>query len=70
MKSKMDSMSENKVWTLSDAPEGVKPNGCKWLFKKKIYMESKVVTYKVRLVTKGYRHVKVLTMMKLFHKLL
>ncbi len=22
MKSEMDSMSENKVWTLSDAPEG------------------------------------------------
>ncbi len=24
MKSEMNSMSENKVWTLSDAPEGVK----------------------------------------------
>ena len=55
MKSEMDSMSENKVWTLSDAPEGVKPIGCKWVFKKKTDMEGKVVTYKARLVAKGYR---------------
>ena len=50
MKSEMDSMSENKVWTLSYAPEG-----CKWVFKKKTNMEDKVVTYKARLVAKGYR---------------
>ena len=51
----MDSMSENKVWTLSDAPEGVKPIGCKWVFQKKADMEDKIVTYKTRLVAKGYR---------------
>ena len=55
MQSEMDSMSENKVWTLSDAPDGVKPIGCKWVFKKKTDMEGKVVTYKARLVAKGYR---------------
>ena len=33
MKSEMDSISENKVWTLSDAPEGVKLIGCKHVFK-------------------------------------
>ena len=33
MKSEMDSMSENKVWTLSDAPEGVKLIGCKHVLK-------------------------------------
>ena len=38
-----------------DAPDGVKPIGCKWVFKKKIDMEGKVVTYKVRLVAKGYQ---------------
>ena len=48
-------MSENKVWTLSDAPEGVKPIGCKWVFKKKTDVEGKVVTYKARLVAKGYQ---------------
>ena len=43
MQSEMDSMSENKVWTLTDAPDGVKPIGCKWVFKKK-------PTWKVRLL--------------------
>ena len=52
MKSKMDSMSENKVWTLSNAPEGVKPIRYKWVFKKKNDMECKEVTYKAKLVTK------------------
>ena len=40
---------------LSDAPEEVKPIGCKWVFKKKTDMEGKVVIYKARLVAKGYR---------------
>ena len=55
MQSEMDSMSENKVWTLTDAPDGVKPIGCKWVFKKKTDMEGKVVTYKARSVAKGYQ---------------
>ena len=54
MKSKMDSIYENKVWTLVDPPEGLKPIGCKWVFKKKIDMEGKVVTY----VTPQTRHLK------------
>ena len=54
MKSEKDSMYENQVWTLVDPPEGIKPIGCKWVFKKKTYMEDKVVTYKARLVVKGY----------------
>ena len=55
MKSEMDSMYEKHVWTLVDPLEGIKLIGCKWVFKKKTYMEGKVVTYKARLVTKGYR---------------
>lgn len=46
MNSEMDSMYENQVWTLVDPPEGVKPIGCKWIFKKKIDMEGKIQTYK------------------------
>ena len=70
MKSEMDFMSKNQVWTLLDAPEGVKPIRCKWVFKKKTNMERKVVTYKARLVAKCYQHVKILIMMKLFHQFL
>ena len=55
MKSKMDSMYTNQVWTLVDPPEGIKPIRCKWIFKKKTDMEGNVITYKARLVAKGYR---------------
>ena len=55
MKSEMDSMYTNQVWTLVDPPEGIKPIGCKWIFKKKMDMEGNVITYKARLVAKGYR---------------
>ena len=54
MKSEMDSMYTNQVWTLVDPPEGIKPIGCKWIFKKKTNMEGNVITYKSRLVAKGY----------------
>ena len=54
MKSEMDSMYTNQVWTLVDPPERIKPIGCKWIFKKKIDMEGNVITNKARLVAKGY----------------
>ena len=55
MKSEMDSMYDNQVWDLVDPPEGIKPIGCKWVFKKKTDMEGNVIPYKARLVAKGYR---------------
>ena len=55
MKSEMDSMYTNQVWTLVNPPEGIKPIGCKWIFKKKTNMEGNVITYKARLMAKGYR---------------
>ena len=53
MKSEMKSMKVNDVWTLVDPPEGVKPIGCKWVFKRKRGTNGKVETYKVCLVVKG-----------------
>ena len=38
----------------SSPPERIKPIGCKWIFKKKIGMEGNVITYKARLIAKGY----------------
>ncbi|KAM1729771.1 hypothetical protein ACFX12_020113 [Malus domestica] len=55
MKSEMDSMYQNQVWTLVDPPEGIVPVGNKWVFKKKIGVDGNVETYKARLVAKGYR---------------
>ncbi|KAL4272942.1 hypothetical protein GQ457_13G017820 [Hibiscus cannabinus] len=54
MRSEMDSMSETQVWTLVEPPEGIKPIGCKWFFKKKTDMDGNVQTYKERLVAKRF----------------
>ena len=55
MKSEIDSMYANQVWTLVDASEGVTSIGCKWIFKKKIRVDDEVETYKARLVAKDFR---------------
>ena len=54
MKSEMDSMHINHVWTLVEPPEGIVPIGCKWIYKRKIGADGKVETYKAWLVVKGY----------------
>ena len=54
MRSEMDAMHVNQVWTLVEPPEMVKPIRCKWVFKRKIDKDGKVQTYKARLVAKGY----------------
>ena len=43
-------MSQNKVWSLVDLPNGCRPIGCKWEFKTKGHLER----YKASLVPKGY----------------
>jgi hypothetical protein len=50
-------MSENQVWDLIDLPDGVKPIGCKWVFKIKTDKDGNVSVYKARLVAKGFRQV-------------
>ena len=50
MKSEMQSMYDNKVWNLVDPPKGAKVIGCKWVHKIKHDM-----TFKSRLVAKGFK---------------
>ena len=50
----MDSMYSNQIWELVDFPEGAKPIGCKWIYKRKRDAYGRMETYKVRLVAKGY----------------
>ena len=57
MESEIDSMYVNQVWDLVDMPEGVRPIGCKWVFKRKTDADGKVQTYKARLVAKGYSQI-------------
>ncbi|EXB95627.1 hypothetical protein L484_003312 [Morus notabilis] len=35
MKLEIESMYSNLVWQLIDLPEGIKPIGCKWIFKRR-----------------------------------
>ncbi|KAG8381639.1 hypothetical protein BUALT_Bualt06G0142500 [Buddleja alternifolia] len=57
MKSELESMYSNNVWELVEAPEGIKPIGCKWVYKRKRGMDGKVETFKARLVAKGYTQI-------------
>ncbi|KAL0288394.1 UNVERIFIED_CONTAM: Copia protein [Sesamum radiatum] len=54
MKSKMDSMGSNHVWTLVDPPKGIRPVGCKWVYKRKLGANGEVTAFKARLVAKRY----------------
>ena len=54
MNDEMKSMKNNDVWDLIELPEGVKPIGCKWIFKTKRDSKGNVERYKARLVAKGF----------------
>ncbi|KAL0396309.1 UNVERIFIED_CONTAM: Retrovirus-related Pol polyprotein from transposon TNT 1-94 [Sesamum calycinum] len=42
MKSEMDSMDSNQVWTLVDPSKGGKPVKCKWVYKRKLELMAKL----------------------------
>ncbi|KAL8089363.1 hypothetical protein AgCh_038981 [Apium graveolens] len=54
MESEMESIFSNQVWELVEPPNGVKPIGYKWIYKKKRGSDKKVKAWKARLVAKGY----------------
>ena len=54
MKSEFDSMYSNQVWDLVKAPNGIKPIGCTWVYKRKRGIDEKFETFKERLVVKWY----------------
>ncbi|KAH9723682.1 hypothetical protein KPL70_007199 [Citrus sinensis] len=54
MNQEMESMYSNKVWELVEAPNGVKPIGCKWIYKRKRGVDGRVKTFKARLVAEGF----------------
>ncbi|KAL0440194.1 UNVERIFIED_CONTAM: Retrovirus-related Pol polyprotein from transposon RE2 [Sesamum latifolium] len=54
MKSKMDSMGSNQVWTLVNPPKGVKSVECKWVYKRKLGADGEFTAFKARLVAIGY----------------
>lgn len=54
MESEIKSIIHNQVWTRVDRPPGVKPIGCRWIFKVKHDKDGKAIRYKARLVAKGF----------------
>ena len=54
MKDEMKSMKDNEVWDLVELFEGVKPIGCKWIFKTKKDSKGNIERYKARLVAEGF----------------
>ena len=54
MVDEMLSLHKNEAGDLVELLAGRKPIGRKWVFKKKMNVEGKVVKYKARLVAKGY----------------
>ena len=54
MNQEYKSIQDNKVWELVPLLEGVKPIGCKWIFKTKRDSNGNVERYNARLVAKGY----------------
>ena len=57
MRSEMRSMYENKVYTLIDLPDDRQAIENKWIFKRKMDVDSSVTIYKARIVAKGFRQV-------------
>ena len=54
MEEEMHALAENETWDLVDAPKGVKPIGCRWVYKVKYNTDGSVNRYKARLVAKVY----------------
>ena len=54
MNEEMKSVHDNDVWDLVRLPEGLKPIGCKWIFKIKRDSKGNKERYKARLVAKGF----------------
>ena len=54
MEDELKSMSSNDIWDLVDIPDGVKPVGCKWVYKTKRDSKGNVERFKAKLVAKDF----------------
>jgi hypothetical protein len=54
MEEEMDSIINNKTWSLEELPTGHQAIGLKWVFKLQCNEDVEVVKHKACLVAKGY----------------
>jgi hypothetical protein len=54
MLEELQSIKENKTWSLVTLPKGHRPIGLKWVYKLKHDERGDIVKYKATLVAKGY----------------
>ncbi|KAL0444834.1 UNVERIFIED_CONTAM: hypothetical protein Slati_2206100 [Sesamum latifolium] len=47
MKFEMNSMGSNQVWTQVDRLKGVRPVGCKWVYKRKLGADGEVTALRL-----------------------
>lgn len=57
MTEEIQSLEENRTWTIVDKPSNVKPIKAKWIFKLKLNTDGTIDRYKARLVAKGYSQI-------------
>ncbi|CAL8132317.1 unnamed protein product [Prunus armeniaca] len=58
MQSELESMKSNNVWELVEPRQGIKPIGCKWVFKTKKDSKGNIERHKARLAAKGFTNKK------------
>ena len=51
----IESIMQNHTWELVDLPQGHKPLGSKWIFKRKMKADGSIDKYKAQLVIKRYK---------------
>ena len=66
MVEEMEALDKNEAWDLVEFPNGRKPIGSKWVFKKKLNVAGNVEKFKARLVEKGYSQLRELTLVRFF----
>ena len=62
----MEAFQRNQTWDLVPLPEGWKPVGCKWVFKRKMGSDGSIEKYKACLVAKGYSQVEGVDYVEIF----
>ena len=50
----LTALDENNTWSIVPLPSGIKPVGCRFVFKIKLSSSGEIDKYKARLVAKGY----------------